>query len=119
MDISDLYDHEIAKIGPIWQRLMTEFSRKPSTRKNLDELSRRAADEFLKIGLVAQVDITPCIVVNPATMETGSPVIDIVGRVPGTHYAEDGAVLFDHERKRDEVLRSRERGEDFLGQKGG
>jgi len=119
MDISDLYDHEIAKIGPLWQGLMQRFARKANSRRNLEELARVAADEFQKIGLVVEVNTAPCLIFNPITQTTGSPEIIVVGRVPGTHYAEDGTVLFDHERKRDEVLRSRERGEDFLGQKGG
>lgn len=118
MDIADLYDHEIAQIGPIWQKLMYEFSTKPNTRANLDELARRATDEFLKIGLVVEVNTTPTLIVNPTTMQPGAPEIVILGRVPGGHYEENGVFMMDHEKKRDEVLKSRERGEDYLGQKG-
>jgi len=113
MDIADLYDHEIAQIGPIWQGLMSEFATKRNTKENLHELSKRAAEQFLKIGLVVEVNTTPCMVVNPATMQSGSPEIIILGRVPGTESA-DG---FDHEFKRAEVLLSRDRNEDFAGQK--
>lgn len=118
MDIADLYDHEIAKIGPIWQGLMQRFGSRANSRANLEELSRVATAEFLKIGLVVEVNTAPCLIYNPVTGRTGSPEIVIMGRVPGEHYEEDGVVVFDHERKRDEVLKSRERGEDFLGQKG-
>jgi len=117
MDIADLYDHEIAKIGPIWRKLMDEFSRKPNTRANLDELVRRATDEFLKIGLVVEVNVAPCLIFNPMTNSYNPPEIVIMGRVPGTHYEEEGVPLMDHEKKRWEVIKSRERGEDFLGQK--
>jgi hypothetical protein len=115
MDIADLYDHEIARIPPIWQKLMAEFSAKPNTRANLDELAKRAAEEFIRIGLVVEVDTSGALITDPRTMRAGSPEIVILGRLPGSPEDEHG---FDHERKRDEVLRSRERGEDFLGQKG-
>lgn len=118
MDLADLYDYEIKQVAIVWKGLMDEFSKRSNTRKNLDELSKRASDEFLKIGLVVEVDTTPTLIFNPTTMSYGSPVINILGRVPGTHYEEEGVFVMDHERKRDEVIKSRERGEDFLGQKG-
>jgi len=114
MDIADLYDYEIAAIGPVWQSLMNEFSRKANTRANLEELAKRAHDEFVKIGLVVEVNTSPCLIVNPVTMETGSPEIVILGRVPGHEHPEG----MDHEFKRHEVLRGNERGEKFHGQKG-
>jgi hypothetical protein len=117
MDMADLYDHEVAKIGPIWQRLMSEFGQKPSTRRNLEELAKRAAEEFVKIGLVVEVNTAPCLIYDVRTGTGGSPEIVIMGRVPGTEYTEDGVPLFDHERKRAEVVLSRDRGEDFAGQK--
>jgi len=118
MDVADLYDHEIAKIGPIWRKLMDEFSRKSNTKENLNELARRATDEFMKAGLVIEVNVSPSLIFNPLTNQYGSPEIVILGRVPGSHFEEEGVPMLDHERKRDEVLKSRERGEDYLGQKG-
>lgn len=118
MDMSDLYDYEIKAVAQVWQKLMVEFSKKTNTRANLDELSKRASDEFLKIGLVVEVDTTPTLIFNPNTMSYGSPVINVLGRVPGQQYEEDGHFLMDHERKMQEVRTAKERGEDFLGQKG-
>jgi hypothetical protein len=117
MDISDLYDHEIAKVGKIWRQLMAEFSHRANTRANLDELARRAHDEFLKVGLVIELNTAPCLIWNPRTGSTGSPEIVVLGRVPGSEYTEQGVGLFDHELKRHEVLTARDRGEDFMGQK--
>jgi hypothetical protein len=117
MDVSDLYDHEIARVGPVWQRLMREFSTRTNTKDNLSELSKRAAEEFLKIGLVVEVNTSPCMIVNPATMQTGSPEIVIIGRAPGIDHSEQGFGMFDHELKRHEVLTARDRGEDFMGQR--
>jgi hypothetical protein len=114
MDVSDLYDHEISRIGPIWQRLMSEFSSRPNSRANLDELAKRASDAFLKIGLVVEVDTSGALIVDPRTMRSGSPEITIIGRVPGSVENREG---FDHELKRAEVILSRERGEDFAGQR--
>lgn len=117
MDIADLYDHEIAKIGPIWRDLMTEFSRRANTRGNLEELAKRATERFQKIGLVVEVNTAPCMVYNPMTGATGSPEIVILGRIPGWQYEEEGVPLMDHEFKRHEVLTARDRGEDFMGQR--
>jgi len=111
-DIADLYDHEIAAIGPIWNELMQEFSRKANTRQNLEELAKRATERFQKVGLVVEVNTSPCFIVDPVTMQTGSPEIVVLGRIPGLDDAEG----FDHEYKRHEVLRSKERGEKFHGQ---
>lgn len=117
MDIADLHDYEIARVGAIWRELMSEFSSKPNTRANLDELARRAHDKFLKIGLVIELNTAPCLIWNPTTGSTGSPEIVVLGRVPGSTYEEEGVALFDHELKRHEVLTARERGEDFMGQR--
>lgn len=112
MDIADLYDHEIAKIGPVWNTLMQEFASKPNTRANLDELAKRAHDEFLKIGLIIEVNSAPTLIIDPKTMQPGRVELVVLGRVDQLEDAE-----FDHERKRHEVLRSKERGEDYFGQK--
>lgn len=120
MDIADLYDHEIAAIGPTWQKLMTRFSRLPNTRANLQELAKVANDEFLKLGFVVNVRWENNLMVDPNTMQPYPIEIEFVGRVPGgTGLGElvEGYELMDHERKRDEVLKSKDRGEAFLGQK--
>lgn len=112
MDIADLYDYEIERIPPVWQKLMHEFSTKTNTRANLDELAKRAAEEFLKAGLIVEVNSAPTLIINPNTMQPGMPEIVIIGRVDSLDDAE-----YDHERKRHEVLRSKERGEAYYGQK--
>lgn len=113
-DIAELYDHEIAKIGPIWQKLMIDFSRKANNQKNLEELARRATEEFHKIGLLIDVNTMPCVVADDRGM-TGPPEIIILGRTKG---ADEDKYGFDHELKMVEVRRSKERGEKFLGEKG-
>lgn len=120
MDQSDLYDHEIAKIGPVWQALMQKWSRRPNTRANLQELAKEATDAFLKLGFVVNVRWENNLIVDPTTMQPYPIEIEFLGRVPGGSGLGEmsgGHELMDHERKRDEVLRANERGEAYLGQK--
>lgn len=114
MDIADLYDWEIEKVGKIWSDLMRRFSHKPNTKANLQELAKVAHDEFLQAGFYVNVKWELNLVINPATMQPYPIEIEVLGRIRG---AEEDKIGFDHERKRHEVLRSKERGEDFYGQK--
>lgn len=116
----DLYDAEVKAVGAVWHRLMQEFSTRLATQHNYDELKKRAFDEFLKIGLVVQVDV-PQFVVEGISAEPGygAPEITIIGRVPGSKRSnrEDGIEVMDHEKHRAEVLKSLTTGEKYLGQK--
>jgi hypothetical protein len=116
MDVTEVYDYEMKKIGEVWASLVAEFSKRPNTRANLEELSKRAAEAFQRIGFVVEVNTIPCLIAD-ANGNTGAPEIVLIGRVPGTHYQEDGVTMFDHELKRAEVLTARERGERFAGEK--
>ena len=100
---------------------MDEFATKLATQHNYDELKKRAFDEFLKIGLVVQVEV-PQFVAEGVSAEPGfgTPEIVIMGRVPGSKLSnqEEGVEITDHELKREEVLKSKQTGEKFLGEKG-
>jgi hypothetical protein len=113
-DISDLYDYEIAEVGQIWKGLMTRFSRLPNTKANLQKLAEVANDEFIKAGFVVNVRWENNLVIDPKTMQPYPIEIEVIGRLPG---AEEDQIGFDHERKRAEVLQSKDRGESFAGQK--
>lgn len=121
MDHNDLYDSEIAAIGPVWKEINQEFMGRTLSTKVLDELKLRTHDRFLKIGLIARVDI-PTYVVEGGDGEPvyGQPVLEIVGRIPDSSLVvkEGDHQLLDHELKRAEILKSKETGEKFLGQKG-
>lgn len=114
MDIADLYDYEIEIVGQVWKRLMDQFARKANTKDNLQELARVAHEEFLKAGFVVVVAWENTLIVDPKTMKPYPITIEVIGRVPG---ADEDKIGFDHERKRHEVLRSKERGEAYYGQK--
>lgn len=119
-------DSEIAEIGEIWKRLNSKWMSKPNTKANLQEFAKEANAEFIKAGFVVNVQWENTLIVVPDISAPGGmkpmPVtIEVLGRVKGDAgfgVAEQGHVLMDHERKRDEVLKSKERGEAFLGQKG-
>lgn len=114
MDISDLYDWEIEKVGAIWKDLNRRFMRQTNNKANLIQFAKVAHDEFLKAGFYVNVKWELNLVVNPATMKPYPIEIEILGRVRG---ADEDVIGFDHERKRHEVLKSKERGESFYGEK--
>jgi hypothetical protein len=125
IDQADLYDHEIVAIGKVWQYLMDKWARKPNTKTNLQEFAKDANDCFLKLGFVVNVMWENNLIINPATMQPYPIEIEVMGRVPGGSGLGEMVVmpdgtkveLMDHERKRDQVLKSRERGEDFHDKK--
>lgn len=125
MDNADLYDYEMAAIGKIWVKLNQDWSRRANDRNTLQEFAKNATDEFLKAGFVVNVQWENTLIVVPDITAPGGvkplPVtIEVLGRAGiNQHNIKDaGFELMDHERKRDEVLKSKERGEDFLGQSG-
>lgn len=105
-DIIDLYDEDIGVLGEIWADMQMRFSRKANTIENLAELEKRTVDECFKAGLVVRVHTSECL------MGIGPVTIEPIGRLAKAH---DG--YYDHERKRSEVLLSKDKGEKFLGEK--
>ena len=106
MDISDLYDYEIMKVGKIAKELSAEFSKKTSTQMNLSEMAKKAEDRFQAIGFKVHVDLAPVLFGQP-------PCIEILNRIETTVQAKEE---FDHDRKRWEVLGSKAKGESFRGE---
>ncbi len=117
MDMADLYDWEIKEIGAIWQQLMKDWAHKPNTKSNLQEFATVSHNKFLKAGFVVNVRWENNLMVNPMTMQPYPIEIEVLGRAPGARGEDDAVDGFDHERKRHEVLRSKERNEDFYGQR--
>lgn len=116
MDNSDLYDWEMATIGQIWKELNKDWMRRPNTKAVLQEFAKVANERFLKAGFVVNVQWENTLIMVPSVTGGIKPLpitIEVLGRV---NPLPDG---FDHERKRHEVLASKQRGEDFYGQKEG
>jgi hypothetical protein len=107
MDMAELYDYEIMKVGKIARDLSSEFSKKTSTQLNLSEMAKKAEDRFMSAGFRVHVDFAPILL-------GGSPAIEILGRIATTEQAKQE---FDHDQKRWEVLGGNSRGEKFRGEK--
>lgn len=126
MDQADLYDYEIAEIAKIWKRLNAQWAHKQNTRANLEEFAKVANGEFLNAGFVVNVQWENTLIMVPDITAPGGikaePItIEVLGRAPGVDRRSEkdqGHSLMDHEFKRDEVLKSKERGENYHGQKG-
>ena len=104
----DLYDREIAAATNVMMEMNKYASRMRNTPDNLREFGKRCQDAFYQIGLVANVDLSKCTIIDPKTGRTYPPEIQIIARVddPG-NYKE-----FDHDEKRFEVIDAKARGED-------
>jgi hypothetical protein len=104
---TDLTDHEVMQIGKIVGELVAKYGRKANTAENLDQLRDEALTRFAEAGIIATLDPAPCFYGEP-------PVVEIIGKIGGDPIEKYG---FDHERKQYEVIKSKDRGEDYLGQK--
>lgn len=104
---SELTDEEVTEAGAILKALTSKYSRRTNSVGNLTELRDEALTRFAEMGIVVEVDPTPCFYGD-------SPEIEIIGKVKGDSFYRYG---FDHERKQWEVLKANERGEAFRGQR--
>lgn len=121
MDQADLYDYEIVEIGKIWKNLNSDWMRKSNTRANLEEFAKVANAKFLDAGFVVNIQWENALIMVPDLSAAGGikqmPVrIEVLGRVPGSKAADHATDGFDHERKRDEVLKSKVTNEGFYGE---
>lgn len=107
MDIAELYDYEIMKIGKISKELSSKFSKRTNSQLNLSEMAKEAEARFAEIGLKVHVDLAPVLFYQP-------PCIEIMGRIDTTENAKQE---FDHDRKRWEVLGANDVGEKYRGEK--
>lgn len=105
---NDLTDHEIQQTFKIVELIRLKYAGKANTPENLeqlrDEVLTRLAED---VNILASFDPAPCFYGEP-------PILEILGKVQTDSLYKDG---FDHEKKRFEVIKSKERGEDYLGQK--
>lgn len=115
--MADLHDADIKNIGIVWREIMDKWAKRPNSRHNLEEMAKEAHDKFLKVGLIVDINTIPCLIVDPFTHQSGAPIITVLGHVEGTQHALDPSEGFDHERKRHDVLKSKEIGEEYRGQK--
>ena len=124
VDASDLYDHEIVAIYKKFYELQEKWRRKPNTRANLQEFAKECNGEFQKLGFVINVMWENNLIIDPKTMQPMPITIEVMGRTPGgsglgemVDVGGQKVELMDHERKRDQVLKSKELNERFHGNK--
>jgi hypothetical protein len=108
INVDELYDWQYYAVKHVvTPYLQQRFASRPNTQANLAEFSKYAVEAFRKIGLAADVNLMPC-------MFGESPEVVVIRNL-----AVDDHDGYDHERKRWEVLLSKSKGEDYLGQKDG
>jgi hypothetical protein len=117
MDQADLYDYEVAKISSAWVALQQKWSSKANTKHNLQEFAKEANDMFVRMGFVVNIQWENTLIIDPSTMSPYPITIEIMGRVPGTEFQEEGLDMHDHDYKKWEVLNANTRGEKYHGQK--
>jgi hypothetical protein len=84
-----------------------KYANKPNTADNLERLRDEVLTRLSEINILATLDPAPCFYGEP-------PIVEIIGKVATDPIHKVG---MDHEKKRYEVLKSKERNEDYLGQK--
>lgn len=119
----NLLDHEADRVGEIARKYQLRWIRESAgilsdprlgtkTWEKLVEAAERIGQDVKeeladKLNLVAAWDSTPIYWGQP-------PLLEIMDKVEGDDIHRYG---FDHEQKGHEVLKARDRGEDFLGQR--
>lgn len=104
---SDLTDEEIQKTIQIVNGIRMKYAGKPSSAKNLEAMRDEVLTRLTDINILATLDPSPVFYGEP-------PILEIIGKVSGDVSHKEG---FDHERKQDEVVKAKELGEDYRGQK--
>jgi hypothetical protein len=105
---TELTDREITRVFEVVEQVRANYAGKVNSPENLEALRDEALTRLMEINIIATLDPSPCFYGEP-------PVLEIVGKVHGDPLHQHG---FDHEQKGWEVNKSRERGEDWLGQQG-
>ncbi|WP_028058381.1 hypothetical protein [Candidatus Solirubrobacter pratensis] len=104
---TELLDTEVQAVLQLHVRLQQKYGYMANTADNLEAMRDEYVTRLAEMGILATVDPAPCLYGEP-------PVVEILGKISGHSQHTYG---FDHEQKQYEVRKSKERGEDFLGQK--
>jgi vacuolar-type H+-ATPase subunit I/STV1 len=103
---TELLDSEIQQAVKIIASLQQSYAHKANTVENLDKLRDEVLTRLSEVSILASFDPTPCFYGEP-------PVVEFIGKVSTDAIHKDG---FDHERKRDEILKAKDKGEHYLGE---
>lgn len=103
----EIYDKMWVDMADALRPIQRKWMGRPNNARNLEEFEKEAVDACLKVGLIVRV--------HTAEVLLGisrSPIIEPIGRISFEH--EGG---YDHEKHRQEVLRSKQLGENKAGMK--
>lgn len=103
---TDLLDTEIQQAMQIVVALQRKYATRPNTPQMLDQLRDEALTRMAEIGILATLDPAPVFYGEP-------PILEILGKVGDIGFKAP----MDHEKKRAEVIKSKVRNEEYLGQK--
>lgn len=103
----ELTDTESVAVVRLVVESQTKWAHKPNTKENLEHLRDEVLTKLMGMNIVAEFDPAPCFYGEP-------PIFEIKGKVAGDSIHKHG---FDHERKKWEIDKAHDRGEDYLGEK--
>jgi hypothetical protein len=103
----ELTDSESTAAFELIAMLQMKYGMKRNSKENLEELRDEALTKLMEQGILAEVDVTPCFYGDP-------PILELRGKISGDSLHKHG---FDHEKKKWEIDKAHDRGEDYLGEK--
>ncbi len=103
----ELTDAEAVEAVKVIGRVQEKYAHMRNSKENLEALRDEALTKLMDIGILAELDPSPCFYGEP-------PVLEIRGKVSTDPIHKQG---FDHEQKKWEILKAQGRGEDYRGQK--
>lgn len=103
----ELTDSESTAAFQLIIELQSKYAYKANTVENLEQLRDEALTRLMEMNILAELDVTPC-------FHGESPILELKGKVSGDPLHKYG---FDHEKKKWEIDKAHDRGEDYLGEK--
>lgn len=103
----ELTDTEAVTVTRLIGECQMKWAHKANTKENLEYLRDEVLTKLMGYNILAEFDPAPCFYGEP-------PIVEIRGKVPGDPIHQYG---FDHERKKWEIDKAHDRGEDYLGEK--
>jgi hypothetical protein len=103
----ELTDTESVAVVRLITECQMKWAHKPNTKQNLEYLRDEVLTKMMGMNVIAEFDPAPCFYGEP-------PIVEIKGKVAGDPIHKHG---FDHEKKAYEVVKAKEAGEDYYGEK--
>lgn len=102
-----LTDSESIEAVQVIGEAQMKWASKHNSKENLEALRDEVLTKLMEINILAEFDVAPCFHGEP-------PIVEFIGKIAGDGLHKYG---FDHEKKKWEIDRAHDRGEDYLGEK--